>query len=60
MSHRHLAVILASVLLVSSALAGAEVKLTALTLQSGKTVDDQFRQDIPGPLPRGHAGDPPL
>src|SRR4030042_4329720 len=36
MSRRHLAVLILAILLASSALAGAEVKLTALTLQSGK------------------------
>jgi outer membrane protein OmpA-like peptidoglycan-associated protein len=49
MSHRHLAVILASVLLVSSALAGAEIKLTALTLQSGKTVEINFAKTSRAP-----------
>jgi len=38
MSKRSLAVLIAIVLLSSTALSGAEIKLTALTLQGGKTV----------------------
>ncbi|MCK7479552.1 MAG: hypothetical protein M0C28_21075 [Candidatus Moduliflexus flocculans] len=56
MSKRSLAVLIAVVLLSSTALAGAEVKLTALTLQGGKTVQSRIRQDLPDPFEGGHAG----
>ena len=49
MSKRAFAVLAVSVLLASSALAGAEVKLTALTLQSGKTVDIGFARTSRAP-----------
>ena len=42
MSKRHLAVIALAILLASSALAAAEVHLTALTLQTGKTLKINF------------------
>lgn len=42
MSKRNLAVFTLAILLASSALSGAEVKLTALTLQAGKPVDINF------------------
>ena len=42
MSKRNLAVFTLAILLASSALSGAEVKLTALTLQAGKTFDINF------------------
>jgi len=42
MSKRYLAVFTLAILLASSALSGAEVKLTALTLQAGKTFDVNF------------------
>ena len=49
MSRRHLAVLILAILLASSALAGAEVKLTALTLQSGKTIDINFAKTSRAP-----------
>src|SRR4030042_1060478 len=49
MSRRHLAVFTLAFLLASSALAGAEVKLTALTLQSGKTIDINFAKTSRAP-----------
>ena len=49
MSKRALALLVAAVLAASSALAGAEVKLTALTLQSGKTVDIGFARTSRAP-----------
>ena len=49
MSKRALATLVAAVLVASSALAGAEVKLTALTLQSGKAVDIGFARTSRAP-----------
>ena len=49
MSKRSLAVLIAIVLLSSTALSGAEVKLTALTLQAGKTVQIGFAKTFRTP-----------
>ena len=49
MSKRSLAVLIAVVLLSSTALSGAEVKLTALTLQGGKTVQVGFAKTFRTP-----------
>jgi outer membrane protein OmpA-like peptidoglycan-associated protein len=49
MSKRSLAVLIAVVLLTSTALSGAEVKLTALTLQAGKTVQIGFAKTFRTP-----------
>jgi outer membrane protein OmpA-like peptidoglycan-associated protein len=49
MSKHSLAVLISIVLLSSTALSGAEVKLTALTLQSGKTVDINFARTSRAP-----------
>jgi outer membrane protein OmpA-like peptidoglycan-associated protein len=49
MSKRHLAVLTLAILLASSALSGAEVKLTALTLQAGKTFDVTFARTSRAP-----------
>jgi outer membrane protein OmpA-like peptidoglycan-associated protein len=49
MSKRALALLVAAVLVASSSVAGAEVKLTALTLQSGKTVDIGFARTSRAP-----------
>ena len=49
MSKRSLAVLIAIVLLSSTALSGAEIKLTALTLQGGKTVQIGFAKTFRAP-----------
>ncbi len=49
MSKRSLAMFALAVLVTTSALAGAEVKLTALTLQAGKTVDISFAKTSRAP-----------
>lgn len=49
MSKRSLAVLIAVVLLTSTALSGAEIKLTALTLQAGKTVQIGFAKTFRTP-----------
>lgn len=49
MSKRSLAVLIAVVLISSTALSGAEVKLTALTLQGGKTVQIGFAKTFRTP-----------
>ncbi|MCX6569226.1 MAG: OmpA family protein [Candidatus Aminicenantes bacterium] len=49
MSKRNLAVFALAILLASSALSGAEVKLTALTLQAGKTFDVNFAKTSRAP-----------
>jgi outer membrane protein OmpA-like peptidoglycan-associated protein len=49
MAIRKHAVLILAVLLVSSALAAAEVKLTALTLQAGKTLDVNFAKTSRAP-----------
>ena len=49
MFKRQLACLVLAVLAVSSALAGAEVRLTALTLQSGKTFDLNFAKTSRAP-----------
>ncbi len=49
MSKRSLAVLIAVVLLSSTALSGAEIKLTALTLQGGKTVQIGFAKTFRTP-----------
>ncbi len=49
MSKRHLAVFALAILLASSALSGAEVKLTALSLQAGKTFDVNFAKTSRAP-----------
>ena len=49
MSRRNLVVFTLAILLASSALAGAEVKLTALTLQAGKTLDVNFTKTSRAP-----------
>ena len=49
MSKRSLAVLIAIVLLSSTALSGAEIKLTALTLQGGKTVQIGFAKTFRTP-----------
>ena len=49
MSKRSLAVLIAIVLLLSTALSGAEIKLTALTLQGGKTVQIGFAKTFRAP-----------
>jgi outer membrane protein OmpA-like peptidoglycan-associated protein len=49
MSKRHLTVLTLAILLTSSALAGAEVRLTALTLQSGKTINVVFAKTSRAP-----------
>jgi outer membrane protein OmpA-like peptidoglycan-associated protein len=49
MSKRNLAVFTLVILLASSALAGAEVKLTALSLQAGKTFDVNFAKTFRAP-----------
>jgi outer membrane protein OmpA-like peptidoglycan-associated protein len=49
MSKRNLAAFTLAILLASSALSGAEVKLTALTLQAGKTFDVNFAKTSRAP-----------
>ena len=49
MSKRNLAIFTLAILLASSALSGAEVKLTALTLQAGKTFDINFAKTSRAP-----------
>ena len=49
MSKRHLAVFLMAFLIISSALTAAEVRLTALTLQSGKTFEINFAKTSRAP-----------
>jgi outer membrane protein OmpA-like peptidoglycan-associated protein len=49
MSKRNLAIFTLAILLTSSALSGAEVKLTALTLQAGKTFDVNFAKTSRAP-----------
>jgi outer membrane protein OmpA-like peptidoglycan-associated protein len=49
MSRRSLVLFALAVLIASSALAGAEVKLTALTLQGGKTIDLNFSRTSRAP-----------
>jgi outer membrane protein OmpA-like peptidoglycan-associated protein len=49
MSKRSLAVLIAIILVSSAALSGAEVKLTALTLQGGKTVQIGFAKTFRAP-----------
>jgi outer membrane protein OmpA-like peptidoglycan-associated protein len=49
MSKRNLAVFTVAILLASSALSAAEVKLTALTLQAGKTLDINFAKTSRAP-----------
>ncbi|MCJ7611948.1 MAG: OmpA family protein [Candidatus Aminicenantes bacterium] len=49
MSKRNLAVFTLAILLVSTALSGAEVKLTALTVQAGKPIDVNFARTSRAP-----------
>jgi outer membrane protein OmpA-like peptidoglycan-associated protein len=49
MSRRSLVISVLAVLIISSALAGAEVQLTALTLQPGKTIDINFSRTSRAP-----------
>jgi outer membrane protein OmpA-like peptidoglycan-associated protein len=49
MSRRSFVITVLAVLVISSALAGAEVRLTALTLQPGKTVDINFSRTSRAP-----------